>query len=288
MRRSTVGWFLFAAGLAGATLPVRARAQDTSGVGVAGGGVGAQWARRASAAQADQPRWITPLVTTTPRLEQEFRYDGVWRTVPAGTETTVIGNGKGLELIPVAPVELIVGVPSYTVHRTPRSPDGWGDWPLLLKYRFLAGNETHGNDILTGFLGLTVPTGGKANGSRHAILTPALAGGKGWGAVDVQTTVGVNIPSGNTAGLGHPILYNIAAQYHVARFLWPQVEANGTSWRDGTNRGRTQLFITPGVVFGRFPIRDRLGVTVGGGVQIAATTYHQYDHALIVSARMPF
>jgi hypothetical protein len=25
--------------------------------------------------QAQQPRWITPLATVTPRLEQEFRFD---------------------------------------------------------------------------------------------------------------------------------------------------------------------------------------------------------------------
>ena len=30
---------------------------------------------RASATQAEQPHWVTPLVTVTPRLEQEFRTD---------------------------------------------------------------------------------------------------------------------------------------------------------------------------------------------------------------------
>jgi hypothetical protein len=246
------------------------------------------WQRRATAIQAGQPHWVTPLATTTPRLEQELRSDFLWRGAPNGTLTTIYTNGKGLELIPFNPIELIIGVPSYVVHHSPRALDGWGDWPLLLKYRIVSGNEMHGNGMLTAFLGATLPTGGKANGARHTILTPTLAGGKGWGDFDIQSTVGVNIPSGNTMGLGHPIVYNVAFQYHEGRVVWPEVEVNGTSWRDGTNLGRNQVFITPAIMFGRFRIHDRLGVTIGGGVQIAATTYHQYDHNWTLSARVPF
>ena len=33
------------------------------------------WLDMVSASQAAQPRWMTPLVTVTPRLEQEFRWD---------------------------------------------------------------------------------------------------------------------------------------------------------------------------------------------------------------------
>jgi hypothetical protein len=35
----------------------------------------ADWFNMVSETQADQPHWITPLSTTTPRLEPEFRYD---------------------------------------------------------------------------------------------------------------------------------------------------------------------------------------------------------------------
>ena len=31
------------------------------------------WFLRVTKAQAEQPHWITPLFTTTPRLEEEFR-----------------------------------------------------------------------------------------------------------------------------------------------------------------------------------------------------------------------
>ena len=272
--------------LASAAAPVRAQDTATSG----SSDVFADWEHRASAIQAEQPHWVTPLVTVTPRLEQELRYDLAWRTAPNGTVSTSYGVGKGLELIPFDPVELIIGVPPYTAHHS-KTPDGWGDWPLLLKLRLLAANETHGNYIITAFVGGSVPTGGKANGTGFGSVTPTLAGGKGWGDFDVQATAAVNIPTGGESVLGHSLQYNAALQYRIERFLWPEVELNGTSWRDGEHLGENQIFITPGVVLGRFPLHalyNRLGLTIGAGVQVAATHYRQYDHGWTVSMRMPF
>ena len=37
----------------------------------------ARYQARVSATQAEQPHWVTPLVTVTPRLEQEIRTDFV-------------------------------------------------------------------------------------------------------------------------------------------------------------------------------------------------------------------
>src|SRR5438094_8143177 len=42
----------------------------------------ASWFDRVLTTKAEQPRWMTPLVTVTPRLEQEFRYDMLWRRDP--------------------------------------------------------------------------------------------------------------------------------------------------------------------------------------------------------------
>jgi hypothetical protein len=44
----------------------------------------ADWFNMVSKTQAEQPHWITPLATTTPRLEQEFRYDIQWQTHNSG------------------------------------------------------------------------------------------------------------------------------------------------------------------------------------------------------------
>jgi hypothetical protein len=247
-----------------------------------------EWQARATASQAEQPRWITPLATTTPRLEQEIRYDLGSRTAPNGTNTVLYGNGKGLELIPATPIELIIGAPGYTVHHETSVINGWGDTPLTLKYRLISNNAQNGDDIVTFFLGMSLPTGGKVNGVGHIVTTPTIAGGKGWGDFDVQATAGVNLPAGAASTIGHAIVYNIAAQEHIDRFVWPELELNGTTWRDGAHVGMNQEFLTPGIVFGRFPIHDRLGFTVGAGIQIAVSAYHQYDHAWTLSLRMPF
>src|SRR2546428_12814082 len=76
-----------------------------------------RWFERSDRSKSNQPHWVTPLATTTPRLEQEVRYDVVWQRRPDGSTIENFGNGKGLELIPSDNVEVIVGIPAYVVHR---------------------------------------------------------------------------------------------------------------------------------------------------------------------------
>ena len=68
-----------------------------SGQGIAPSGPSfiARYQARVSATQAEQPHWITPLVTVTARLEQEFRPDFVRQINPKLTETWNFGNSKG-------------------------------------------------------------------------------------------------------------------------------------------------------------------------------------------------
>jgi hypothetical protein len=74
------------------------------------------WFPRVTRIQSEQPRWVTPLVTVTPRLEEEFRYDQFWQSLPHGLASDNFGGGKGLELIPFENVELILGVPAWIAH----------------------------------------------------------------------------------------------------------------------------------------------------------------------------
>ncbi len=249
-----------------------------------------RWFDRVAKTQAEQPHWITPLVTVTPRLEQEYRYDQLWQQSPNGTTTTSFGGGKGLELIPAERIEVIVGEPAWLAHSRPPGTDGWGDESLLLKYRLLAANEDHGNYIVTTFLGLSLPTGSDGNTTDHTILTPTLAWGKGWGDFDLQNTVAVALPDNGVtrSGLGTPVLANLALQYHLGRVLWPELELNYTYWPNGAHTGKNQVFVTPGVVVGRFPIWRRLAMVVGAGYQMAVTARPLYDHAVILSGRLPF
>ncbi|PYV13397.1 MAG: hypothetical protein DMG21_21025 [Acidobacteria bacterium] len=136
----TLGW----AGQARAQTPAPDDAEDG-------------WFRRVDRTQAEQPHWITPLVTVTPRLEEEYRFDFFHEELARGARTTNYDGGKGLELIPARRVEIILGVPPYLTH-TPasaRQPTGWGDTNFLLKYRLLASNEKTHNHIITLFFGAT-------------------------------------------------------------------------------------------------------------------------------------
>src|SRR5579875_118193 len=238
--------------------------------------------------QDEQPHWMTPLATITPRLEQELRYDTFWRQQAAGYYSENYDGGKGLELIPANNIEVLINLPPYLVHNNPKQINGWGDESFLMKYRLLSKNEENGNYILTAFLGWSLPTGTYRNGSLHAALTPTLAGGKGWGNFDIQTTAGIALPTGESRLIGQPVTWNLTSQYHLLQILWPELEMNYTYFHQGPYDGKTQVFMTPGILFGRFPIWKRVKFVIGGGMQIAATHFHTYNHGWIFSTRMPF
>jgi hypothetical protein len=248
------------------------------------------WFDRVSKTQAEQPHWVTPVATVTPRLEEELRYDQFRETIPGGHSLYNSDGGKGLELIPAEHVELIIGVPAYETENTHIRKNGWTDETFLAKYRILSANEENGNYILTAFLGLSVPSGSDTWSSHHYGFTPTIAFGKGWGRFDFQSTLGMSFPdNGATAGgPGTPILSNTALQYHVAKYFWPEVEANYTYWPNGEHNEKSQLFITPGLVLGRFPIWKRVGVTLAAGYQVAVTEKPTIRNNLILSARIPF
>lgn len=258
-----------------------------------------QWQTRVTATQNAQPHWVTPLVLVTPRLEQEFRTDFVHQYTPERQEQWTYDNGKGLELIPERHTEILLNLPPFIDHHN-GAKDGFGDLTFVAKGRIASRNEQHGNYIVTAFLAGSVPTGKNANGGCCAVVTPTLAMGKGWGNFDIETTAGGSLPVTNSAKLGHLIAWNTVAQYHVAthgvgRFLWPEVESNASFFKGGSNDGKIADYITPGLLFGRLPLAHnpsatpgRLGLTFGAGEQIAVTHFNTYNHAFILTARIPF
>ncbi|HEV3110416.1 MAG TPA: hypothetical protein VGY99_07965 [Candidatus Binataceae bacterium] len=255
------------------------------------------WFPRVTRIQSEQPHWVTPLVTVTPRLEEEVRYDQFFQSLAHGKTTDNYGGGKGLELIPFQNTEVILGFPAWIshggtkVHGTKKKiapSDGWADETFLVKYRLLSANEEKGNYILTAFMGFSAPTGDAANSNGHAIFTPTIAGGKGWGNFDVQSTLGVSFPLGGEDRLGMPLVSNTAFQYRVYRYFWPEFEVNYTWWPNGARTGINQVFLTPGLLIGRIPLHDRIGLTFGAGYQVAVTHQPQYNHSVILTARIPF
>src|SRR5579864_8563243 len=174
----------------------------SSTLAFAQGGYFVDWFQRVDKTQAEQPHWVTPLATTTPRLEEEYRYDQLWQTNAKGITTDNYDGGKGLELIPFEKVEVIFNVPPYLAHNDPKVRDGFGDVAFLVKYRLFSQSEEHGNYILTAFLGWSLPTGDHKNGALHPVITPTIAYGKGLGDFDLQGTFGIGLPTADTDILG--------------------------------------------------------------------------------------
>ncbi len=249
---------------------------------------------------AQQPGWTVPLVTTTTGLIQVVRFDAMRQIAPARTDTWNIDGSKGLNLVPWARTELVVDLPPYIEHNSAKVKDGAGDFSFLAKYRIAAANEKQGNYSVSAWVLTTLPTGSYKNGSHDVTVQPNLGAGKGWGNFDVQTTLGATLPMGNTTykTAGRPILWNTVAQYHVARsgvgkYLWPEIESNATFYKAGTNDGRVQEFVTPGLILGKAKLHPeargaRAGLVVGAGMQIATSGFHSYNHALVFTGRWCF
>jgi hypothetical protein len=246
------------------------------------------WRRMTEQAEASQPDWLSPLATTSGRIKDEFRYD-MWRQgTPTGSTISTFGGGKGLEFIAAPGVQLLLGVPSYIDHSAPSPPDGFGDLPLILKFRIASANKAEGNYLVTFLLSVTPSTASRPNGTGDAVLMPTLALGKGWGRFDVQSTFGVNLPVIDTLRLGRQLLWNTTFQYRAGWKLWPELEVNSTFFQQGKNADDKQTFLTPGLGFGRVRLYRGLRFSMAGGLQIAVTRFHTYDHRWMLSVRFPF
>ncbi len=257
------------------------------------------WFARANEAQESQPRWMTPVVTVTPLLQEEVRYDQFWEHLPTGASLHNYDTGKGIELIPTTTNEIILGLPAYEERKLghARAVTGWADESVLIKQRLFSENAQSGDAVITAFLQASAPTGSSAYTGHVWVITPTLAGGKGWGNFDVQATIGGALPIDHFHNTGAQLLTNVALQYHLLKYFWPEFEFNDTDWLTGTQRGgKNQLFLTPGLMVGRFVIYHRVGAAIGFGYQFAVSPTERttgeilpvYDHNWILSARLTF
>lgn len=273
-----------------ASLPANA-SQDTSLCGVVEDYF-LHWFDRVDQARATQPKWMVPVVTIPPTLQELFRFDTFFQTLPNGTNLTNLGGGRTLQLVPWDTLEVDLGYPPYLTRSpsSPKAPDGWGDTTFQVKYRLVSSTELEGNYVVSADLGFTAPTADERANSvahGHAVYTPGVLFGKGWGEIfDIQANLLVSVPDGGPAS--KLFLYNVVFQGHVAKVLWPELELNGTYWIDGSLEGKHQLFLTPGIVLARFTIFDRLQFGIGAGYQIALTSHPLTNHNWILTLRLPF
>ncbi len=246
------------------------------------------WMRKADEARASQPHFVSPIVTTHVMLVQQYRYDMSWQQdSTAGTWTSNYGVSKGLEIIPATRLEVGIFPPNYLAHQS-SATDGFGDLSFQVKYRAFSATEGRGDYFVGFFFAGSLPTGSPPNGIGHTILSPTLAGAKGIGPWDIQTTVGAILPASGTSPLGRAIVFNTAVDYKIKGRIWPMLEQNSEYWSGGILDGKKQVFLTPGLVLGSLPLAERLRFSIGAGVQIAVTQFHQFNHRWILSVRFPF
>jgi hypothetical protein len=246
------------------------------------------WMRVADKARSSQPHFVAPLITTHVMLVQQFRYDMSWQRDPSGGGiTSNYGSSRGLEIIPSSRLEVGLFPPSYAVHQSGVA-SGFGDFSYQVKFRAFSRTEGEGDYFVGFFLGGSVPTRSPPNGLGHPVLSPTFAAAKGLGPWDIQSTVGANLPTSGTNVLGRTLIFNTEVDYRIKGKIWPMLEQNSTFWMDGPLSGSKQVFLTPGIVIGPFPLNERLHIGFGFGVQTAVSSFHQYNHRWIFSIRFPF
>ncbi len=257
----------------------------------------AHWSDRVEQARATQPHWETPLATSTPRLTQEVISNILLERLGNGEDLYNFGGGKGLDLIPTTTNQISLYSPPYEVRTEPRAAHGLGDWPFfLLKQRLVSANEENGNYIVTAFVSGQAPIGDVPFTNNAYVVTPTLAAGKGWGSFDIQASVAVPVPLEFENKIGTSLASNVALQYHVWKYFWPEFEFNDTYWFDGERAGKDQLFLTPGIVFGPFPVNQSIKLNFGVGYQFAILPTKltlepltpMYDHSVLFTARVDF
>lgn len=263
----------------------------------------AGWNARLEHARGTQPSWSSPVVTTTGLLEQRMRFDVAQQQAGNGTRTTLIDLGKGLDLVVADSTEIQIGVVPYSLRRGTAggtggidSLTGFNDWPFLRLERRLAGAPAgQGNYVLTAWLTIQAPAGSAQLSSGAWVWQPTLAFGKGWGDFDIQGTAGGILPASRADIIGYQVQTNVALQYEVMRVIWPELEVNWTYYANGRRSGLNQVYLTPGVVLGRFALTDTLKLSVGVGYQSAVSPAYRatpltpaYDRAWIFSTRVNF
>jgi hypothetical protein len=261
----------------------------------------------AESARVTQPNWSSPLATTTGLLERRLRFDLFQQHSGNGTNTTVLDGSKALELIVSPTTEIQVGPPPYYIRsgvagtgRTNRgaieSLAGFNDWPFFrVKQRLLSSPSSEGNYVLSALFQIQAPAGIPRLTNNSWVYIPTLAGGKGWGDFDIQAAISIPIPASHRNTIGYQIQTNVAFQYRVQKVFIPELEVNWTYYATGQRGGLNQIFLTPGVLFGRFKLSDTMYLTAGAGYQVAVSPNYRpspltptYNHAWLFTTRVAF
>jgi hypothetical protein len=218
-----------------------------------------------SSVAAFQPSRPTPLVEADPRLSQYAR----------------ISFSDEFDYYP----------PPYIQHNS-HAHDGFGDTAVLAKYRIASGKFERRDFIVTAILGHTFATGRYNNGAATDIWNPMVAGGIGFlKRFDVESSLGGSMPTGKIATQGRSIAWSSLVQEHAAGHVWLELENNATFYFASSHDGKMQNFATPAA----FYVARRKDwkpthpfLVFVGGMQIATSGFHTYNHNTIFEMRILF
>jgi hypothetical protein len=237
-----------------------------------------------------QPAWVGPLIQSDPRLTQGLRIS-VSRAEAPGAETLSYGNNHGLALIAGRRFQFDFNPPDFFRNHCPALPDGWGNASAQVKYRIASGNADHGNYIVTAILEHGFASGAHENGALTGYDLPKLAAGKALGRFDVQSVVNGMLPMARINQQGRAIEWSVAGQFHTSSRTWFDVENNATFNFGGPNDGRTQNFMTPAAFLllrKKTWAQRHPAAIVDGGMQIATSHFHCYNHNVVIELRVLF
>ena len=236
-----------------------------------------------------QPAWIAPLIESDPRLVQGARLS-VARASAPGAEVFSYGNDHGIGLIAGTRLQFDFNPPSFFRNHCAELPDGWGNASTQVKFRIASGNQDHGNFAVAASLTHGFAPGAKQNGALTGYDMPRLAAGKAFGRFDVQSTLNGVLPTGKIDRQGRAIEWNVAAQVHATSRAWFDIENNAWFNLGGPNDGRTQNFVTPAafLLVKKNAWFKHSAAVLDGGMQIATSRFHCYNHNLIADLRILF
>jgi hypothetical protein len=247
---------------------------------------------RVNVTSAEQPAWPVPVVAPSSGIVQLARFDFVRQYTSAHTLTETYGNGKGFNFIPFYRTEVDVNLPPLIEHNNQKVVDGAGDFSMALKYRLSSGNDKHHNYSISAQVQGVGTTGSYKNGTLRNQINPTVIAGKGFGRFDIQSSIGGVLPVGSIHTVGRSIVWNTVGQYKASHLLWPEIEVNSTFYHLGPNDGKNQTFVTPGMMTSMIPLgrekSNRLALIFGAGMQIATSSFHAYNHALVITSRITF
>jgi hypothetical protein len=237
-----------------------------------------------------QPSWMGPLIQSDPRLAQAAKLSVSDAHAP-GAQLISYGNNRGVSVVAMRRFQFDVMPPSFFRNHSAALPDGFGNAATQVKYRIASGNAEHGNYAVTAILAHGFAPRAEQNGMMSAYDCPKLAAGKAFGRFNVQSVVSGVLPLRKVSLQGRVMEWNVTGQVHPTAHTWLDVENNAAYFFGGPFDGKTQNFMTPS---GFYMVR-RAGwepthpvMVFGGGMQIATSRFHTYDHNLVAEMRVLF